>query len=392
LVINNRRPLDADLPVECGKSVMRESTAFVISPFTNPSGEVVFRVSGWLDGQRVRKNFSTRKEAGTERQILDVQRRQTEDSSLRTAITRLTNEQIREAEFAYGRLAGQKRSLTFYLEFALTKYREPERELTLKAAIDDYVAAKEHEQKQDQLSISQLGHIRRELARFEKLHPHTAAAEITSVKVIAFLELGRPSLKTYNNRRGILSTFLKYCFYKGWIAENPLARIPAQRIRRRRGAARLEEMVTLIGSLRPRKGRVLSRRPVQGLRSGRRPLSARVEFPTERSRTPRSDRILEIALMTSRGVPRARAHKLRRPSVGELNEIAPLVRRDSGPISPSIRRRASDQASVLAAAAQSVNTIASHVAACATHQLVSRPAAMPLSSRALLSQCSDGTW
>jgi hypothetical protein len=29
---------------------------FVISEFTNPSGEIVFRVSGWPDGKRVRRN------------------------------------------------------------------------------------------------------------------------------------------------------------------------------------------------------------------------------------------------------------------------------------------------------------------------------------------------
>ncbi|HZL45195.1 MAG TPA: hypothetical protein VFC28_03135, partial [Opitutaceae bacterium] len=42
---------------------MKQDSVFVISEFTNPSGEVVFRVSGWLDGKRVRKNFSTRAEA-----------------------------------------------------------------------------------------------------------------------------------------------------------------------------------------------------------------------------------------------------------------------------------------------------------------------------------------
>ena len=39
---------------------MNQATSFVISKFTNPSGDVVFRVTGNLDGQRVRKNFSTR--------------------------------------------------------------------------------------------------------------------------------------------------------------------------------------------------------------------------------------------------------------------------------------------------------------------------------------------
>jgi hypothetical protein len=34
---------------------MNHAASFILSEFTNPSGEVVFRVSGWLDGKRVRK-------------------------------------------------------------------------------------------------------------------------------------------------------------------------------------------------------------------------------------------------------------------------------------------------------------------------------------------------
>lgn len=44
---------------------MNADTPFVVSQFTNPSGEIVFRVSGWLDGQRVRKNFPTREGSAT---------------------------------------------------------------------------------------------------------------------------------------------------------------------------------------------------------------------------------------------------------------------------------------------------------------------------------------
>jgi hypothetical protein len=39
---------------------MSQVKNFVISEFTNPSGEIVLRVSGWLDGKSVRKNFPTR--------------------------------------------------------------------------------------------------------------------------------------------------------------------------------------------------------------------------------------------------------------------------------------------------------------------------------------------
>jgi integrase len=216
---------------------MNQHSAFVVSEFTNPSGEVVFRVSGRIAGKRIRTNFRTRSEAEVERQVLDVRRLQAEGSPIRTAITRLTDEQLREAELAFGQLQGFKNSLSFYLAFALANYREPASAMKLGDAIAHYVAAKKHEHDQDLLSISQYSRIKRDLARFQKLHVGTTVAELTSDRLIGYFELGRPSQKTYNNRRGIVSTFLKYCFYKSWIAENPLARIPALRIRRRRGTA-----------------------------------------------------------------------------------------------------------------------------------------------------------
>ena len=55
--------------------------------------------------------------------------------------------------------------------------------------------------------------------------------------LVGYFEQGRPALKTYNNRRGIVSTFLKFAFLRGWIAENPIAKVPQHRIRRRRGMA-----------------------------------------------------------------------------------------------------------------------------------------------------------
>src|ERR1035437_3557225 len=103
---------------------MNQATPFVISEFTNPSGEVVFRVSGWLDGKRVRKNFPNRAEAQAERQVLEVQRLQGE-TGIRTAVTRLVEDQLHEAEAVFHRLDGRPHSLSFYVEFALANYREP---------------------------------------------------------------------------------------------------------------------------------------------------------------------------------------------------------------------------------------------------------------------------
>jgi len=215
---------------------MNPNSSFVVTEFTNPSGEIVFRVSGWLDRKRVRKNFSTRIEAEAERQVLEIQREQTE-VGIRTAVTRLDDEQLHEAEAVFRRLANLPRPLSFYVEFALANYREPENQKPLADAVAKYVEAKEHEFDQDQISYSQLSRIRGDLKRLNKYFMGKSVAEVTATSLVTALEIGRPGMKTYNNRRGIISTFLKFCFHRGWVAENPITKVPHYRIRRRRGMA-----------------------------------------------------------------------------------------------------------------------------------------------------------
>lgn len=216
---------------------MKQTSAFVVSEFTNPSGETAYRVAGWLDGKRVRKNFPTRAEAEAERQILDIQHLQ-RDSGIRVAATRLTDEQLQDAEAAFRRLADAGYSLLFCVDFTVGNYRAPEKQKPLAEAIADYVAAKDHEFAQGHLSVPQIKRIRSDLKRLKAHFPGKTAAEITSASLVAFFEIGRPSLKTYNNRRGIVSTFFKFSFHRSWVAENPVLKVPHHRIRRCRGAAK----------------------------------------------------------------------------------------------------------------------------------------------------------
>ena len=139
---------------------MNQKNSFVISQFTNPSGDVVFRVSGWLDGKRVRKNFPTRAEAESERQALEVQRVQCE-TGVRVAATRLNDDQIQEAEIAFRRLGeNPPRSLLFYLDYALANYREPQNQKKLFEAVTEYIAEKAKQQSRGLVSDLQLRDIK----------------------------------------------------------------------------------------------------------------------------------------------------------------------------------------------------------------------------------------
>jgi integrase len=159
------------------------------------------------------------------------------EAGVRAAITRLSDEQLQEAEAVFQHLAGHQQSLAFCVDYTLANYRAPERQKPLIDAIAEYVAAKEHEFEQNHISRPQMRRIRWDLKRLKDHFRDRSIAELTVAGLVTFLEIGRPALKTYNNRRGILSTFLKFAFHRGWIAENPILRVPHHRIRRRRGLA-----------------------------------------------------------------------------------------------------------------------------------------------------------
>ena len=149
---------------------------FLISEFTNPSGEIVFRVAGWLDGKRIRKNFPTRAEAEAERQVLEVQRLQGE-TGIRPAVTRLTEDQLHEAESAFRRLSGNPRSLSFSLDYALANYSEPQHRKLLDEAVVAYVAVKTKEHAQKLISEAMLTTIKRHMETLKNAFPGLTVAD-----------------------------------------------------------------------------------------------------------------------------------------------------------------------------------------------------------------------
>jgi integrase len=211
-------------------------TAFDVTRYENRNGVTSWRVAGWLHGFRIRKNFKSREEAAAEAATLEIKALQA-TSGLRSLATTLTDEQAREAEAAFRRLADKPRPLSFYLDFALANYRQPENQKSRSDAITDYKRSKSHEHEQGQLSAPQLARIGWDLKRLDEHFPKRSVAELTLPAIVAFLEEGRPGMKTYNNRRGIVSTFFKFAFHRGSIAENPMPKVPHYRIRRKRGSA-----------------------------------------------------------------------------------------------------------------------------------------------------------
>jgi hypothetical protein len=51
-------------------------------------------------------------------------------------------------------------------------------------------------------------------------------SELTPAKLAAFFQRGDVGRKSFNNRRGPVSAFLKYCLLQDWIAANPIEKAP----------------------------------------------------------------------------------------------------------------------------------------------------------------------
>ncbi|HEX9782545.1 MAG TPA: hypothetical protein VGA56_07410 [Opitutaceae bacterium] len=74
-------------------------TTLAVSRFENRNGVTSWRVSGWLAGVRIRKNFKSLAEAAAEKATLEIQA-----TGIRSAATFLSDDQLREAEAAFQRL------------------------------------------------------------------------------------------------------------------------------------------------------------------------------------------------------------------------------------------------------------------------------------------------
>jgi integrase len=215
---------------------MNHENKFSVSRFRNRNGVFSYRVDGRLNGVRIRRNFKTQEEAATEKAALELKSLQI-GSNLQAVVTCLAEEQVREAEAAFRRLAGNERSLAFYLDFALSNYCEPVCPKPLSEAAEGYLAVKTLEHHRQVISAPQLTTIRRHLEVLKAHFPGATVAELSAQRLTEFLQHGNPALNTYNNRRGVVSTFLKFAFQQDWIAVNPIEKVAYHRIAHRRGSA-----------------------------------------------------------------------------------------------------------------------------------------------------------
>ncbi len=205
---------------------------FAVQKFKNPSGQISWRVSGSINGRRIRKNFENKDDATAEKQRLDLQQK-AEQNFEKVVVTSLTREECEEAKIAFKLLEDRKKPLSFYVKYALERYREAEFELTVEDAIKKYLLHKKIECERHIITAVQLRTMTTQLNKFKETFREKLIGEVDSELVRSYLnnltygeDNRHISPKTFNNKRGYLNTFFRFCVLKDWLMLNPLVELP----------------------------------------------------------------------------------------------------------------------------------------------------------------------
>ena len=223
---------------------MMAKSKFKITEFTNPSGGKAWRLSGTLNGKRVRENFKTRSDAVAKRQECEIERLNGVSEG-QTVWTTLTLDQNQDAIAAISVLKRAKfaKSLTFAANYLIEHYREAENAASVEDVTRAYMESRAMDETRGLITLRQYKAINAEMNTFKKVFAERTIDTINSDDVKDYLEGKLPearnavSLKTWNNRRGFLSTFFKHCLHCKQVSENPVVYVSQFKIQHSRGTA-----------------------------------------------------------------------------------------------------------------------------------------------------------
>ena len=208
------------MKISAGRSRAKRAgkARFHIVPFINPSGETAFRVTGYKpNGQRVRENFKTEEEAVGRKSELDIEAANiVTTTATRLKATRLTDEQVKDAERAFAKLGNH--SFLAAVEYFLADYREPVRQMTVADAVEQFIADRAKQNRRPDTLRS----LRGRLGMFARLHGQKHVADVTGDICRDFVF--RPGTASCNqkNDRLALSNFLNWCVRRQFTVSNPI--------------------------------------------------------------------------------------------------------------------------------------------------------------------------
>jgi integrase len=198
--------------------VVCDGDPFYVIEFTNESGSLSYRVSGMKDGKQVRQNFKTEAEAVARKQALEAEVHGIE-SSIRTHRTRLTDEQLHEAEQAFANLNG--RPLSLAVDFFLKSYREPVKPKLLSEALAEFIIDREKKRKRPDT----IRNLRNRVGLLIDAHPGKHVHEIVKADLETVVFGKGITARTQINNRLALSAFFNWCQRERYCQANPVREV-----------------------------------------------------------------------------------------------------------------------------------------------------------------------
>jgi hypothetical protein len=199
-----------------------------------------FQLVGYVAGARVRKRFLKREDAIAEKNLLEIHAAN-RGGEIQAVNTRLSHEQIAEAESAIRRLNGK--SLSEAVEWYLKNYRPPCVPMPLDKAIAAFKAVKQQE-----VEPVHYNDVKRKLRILEGWFPAMDVAAVRGDDVEAKMVARNWAPKTWNNVRGCFHDFFEFCVHerRRWVVANPISELPSRKVARGlpliETSARLAEM------------------------------------------------------------------------------------------------------------------------------------------------------
>ena len=205
---------------------MSRKERYNIGSYTNPSGTEVYRVSGRTpEGEQVRRNFRTYEEAvGCKAELEIAAFNAVQAVNLKR--TRLTDEQLAEAEAAFKKLEGTGHSLTGAVDFLLRNWRPSLIQKTVSAAAAEFLEDKQA----GHLRSRTLQDYRTRVNRLVKACGDRLVHEITLDELKRVIAPPGKAARTKNGNRRVLFTFFQWCAKCEYCQINPVEKIDPAKV------------------------------------------------------------------------------------------------------------------------------------------------------------------
>lgn len=197
----------------------KRKSEFTITPFSNPGGSMSYRVSGSLNGKRIRENFDRQDVAVTRQQSLE--REAMNIAPLPLVTCRLSDAQISDAEHCFRLLSGRALTLQQAVEFAITHFVAADKQSTVASAYTLFYKAKQDANK----STAYLATLKARLKKFVAECGTLRVNEILADRLRGFIIRDGSSLHNRNSDYRAFTNFFNWCHRQEFIARSPLDKI-----------------------------------------------------------------------------------------------------------------------------------------------------------------------